>query len=105
MSTSYTTLVSTSISCTNIVVYIVYNIVHDIGYDMGCNKGALHLYYLHIQSLFPAAAMAIMMRSPAPLTPTCKTETLGCSSGLFPGPWVVSGPVGRYRARGPLQGP
>jgi hypothetical protein len=63
--------------------------------------GALHLYYLHIQSLFPAAAMAIMMHSPATLTPTCKTETLGCSRGLFPGLWVVTWPVGRYRARDP----
>ena len=61
----------------------------------------MHLYYLHIQSLFPAAAMAIMMRSPATLTPTCKTETLGCSRGLFPGLWVVTWPVGRYRARDP----
>jgi hypothetical protein len=42
--------------------------------------------------------MAIMMRSPAPLTPTCKTETLGCSRGLLPGLWVVTWPVGRYRA-------
>ena len=63
--------------------------------------GALHLYYLHIQSLFPAAAMAIMMHSPATLTPTCKTETLGCSRGLFPGLWFVTWPVGRYRARDP----
>ena len=45
--------------------------------------------------------MAIMMHSPATLTPTCKTETLGCSRGLFPGLWVVTWPVGRYRARDP----
>jgi hypothetical protein len=57
------------------------------------------MYYLHIQSLFPAAAMTIIMRSPAPLTPTCKTDTLGCSRGLFSGLWVVTGPVCRYRTR------
>jgi hypothetical protein len=45
--------------------------------------------------------MAIMMLSPATLTPTCKTETLDCSSGLFPGLLVVTGPVGRYKARDP----
>ena len=37
------------------------------------------------------------------LTPTCKTETLGYSSGLFQGLWarVVTWPVGRYGASDP----
>ncbi len=37
-STSCSTLVSTTISCNNIVLYIVCYIVYDIRYDMGCNK-------------------------------------------------------------------
>ena len=52
----------------------IYHVKYLLGFqmDMVCDKGhyTSDLYYLHIQSLFPADAMAIMMCSPAPLTPT-----------------------------------